>query len=223
VTLPSLPGFELAAHYSPFRLIGGDYYDALRLDEARLLIAIADVSGKGTGAAILTANLQAILHVAQLRDDSLETVAKTINASLAHHTESNRFVTMVLAVLDLGARRLRYVNAGHNPPLGVTSDGSTRRLEATGLPLGMFGASTYTTVEVEIPAGTVLLFYTDGLSERANPLEDLYGEERILAVLREARAEPAERIIEAIIRDADRFSRGAPPEDDTAMLLLKSV
>ena len=224
--LPSVPGFDLAAHYSPFRLVGGDYYDVRRLDDSRILVAVADVSGKGTPAAILTANLQASLHVllfAHAREYSLEAAATTINAAFVHHTESNRFVTMVLGVLDVEARRLRYINAGHNPPLAVAPDGSTRRLEATGLPLGMLEASEYSTAEIEIEEGTVLLFYTDGLSERADPSGDLYGEERILSAMRGARAESAERILEAIASAADRFARGTPPEDDTAMLLVKSV
>lgn len=221
--LPRVPGIELACHYSPFRLIGGDYYDAVRLGESHLLVAIADVSGKGTPAALLAASLQAILHFAQSREHPPETVAAAINAHLVRHTEPSRFVTMVLGVLDLGARRMRYVNAGHSPPLGVAPDGNILRLEATGLPLGMLETSTYTCAEVEVPAGTALLLYTDGLSERANPSQELFGEERILAALREATAKPAQRIVDALLRDVDRFAEGVEPEDDTALLVVRSL
>ena len=221
--LPRMPAIELADHYSPFRLIGGDYYDAVPLDDSHLFIAMGDVSGKGTGAALLTANLQAILHFSLFvtRDQSPEAVARAINAHLAFHTAPNLFVTMVLAVIDLGAHRLRYVNAGHPPPLGIDLSGNTLRLEATGLPLGMFETSTYPLAEVAVPPGTVLLFYTDGLSERADPPQRLYGEERIAAVLRETAGQPAERIVDAVVGDALRFAGGAPPEDDTALLVLR--
>jgi serine phosphatase RsbU (regulator of sigma subunit) len=97
--LPRMPAIELADHYSPFRLIGGDYYDAVPLDDSRLFIAMGDVSEKGTGAALLTANLQAILHFSLFvtRDQSPEAVPRAINAHLAFHTAPNLFVTMVLA------------------------------------------------------------------------------------------------------------------------------
>ncbi|HXB54065.1 MAG TPA: PP2C family protein-serine/threonine phosphatase [Vicinamibacteria bacterium] len=223
--LPGIPGIELAAHYTPFRLIGGDYYDALPLGNSHLFIAMADVSGKGTGAALLTANLQATLHFALFltRDHSLEAVAHAMNAQLAHHTAPNVFVTMVLAVLDLSAYRLRYVNAGHAPPLGLGPDGNLLRLEATGLPLGIFETSTYAVGEVEVPPGTALLLYTDGLSERADPSQRLYGEERIAAVLRQTAGKGAEQVIDAITSDAERFAGGEQPHDDTALLVLRTL
>jgi len=221
--LPSAGSFELAGRYSPCHLVGGDYYDAVRLGESDLLITMADVSGKGTGAALLTANLQAILRFVESPERSPETVAAAINAHLLRHTAHARFVTMVLAVLDLSTHRLRYVNAGHNPPLGVTLSGETLRLEATGPPLGMLDAATYECAEVDFPVGAALVFYTDGLTERMDPSEDMYGEDRLLAVLRQTADEPAERIGDAIVQDAQRFARGAQPNDDTALLVVRSL
>ncbi len=222
--LPGVPGIDLAGHYSPFRLIGGDFYDVVRVDETRLLVAMADVSGKGTGAALLTANLQALLRFAVSQEHpGLERVAAAMNAHLFRHMEPGRFVTMVLAEIDLRARRLRYVNAGHNPPLGLTPDGWVLRLEGTGLPLGMLAGSTYASAEIEIPAGSALLFYTDGLSERPNPEHELFGEERILAVLRASSGKPAKKVAEALLRDAQVFASGAAAEDDVALLVLRSL
>lgn len=219
--LPDVPGVDVAAHYSPFRLIGGDYYDLVPLGASRVLVAIGDVSGKGTGAALLTANVQALLHFAIARTQPLLEIAGAMNAHLVRHTEPGRFVTMVLAELDLEERRLRYVNAGHSPPLGIRPDGGLVRIEGTGLPLGLVSAAAYTCGEVELPRGTTLLFYTDGLSERPNPAQDLFGEGRIAGVLRETAGMSAQRVLDAVERAAQRFADGALPEDDMALLVLR--
>jgi phosphoserine phosphatase RsbU/P len=230
MALPTMPGVELAHHYAPFRLVGGDYYDAVRLDDSRLLIAMADVSGKGTGAALLTATLQAVLHFAVFGRGTLDeagalspdALAEAINAHLVEHTETNRFVTMVLAVLDIESRRLRYVNAGHNPPLGLTPERDQLRLEATGLPLGMPESSAFRSVEQDLPPGTTLVLYTDGLSEHPNRSGEMYGEGRILDVLRASVGQPAQRVAEALIQGVGRFADGQSAEDDVALLVVRT-
>jgi sigma-B regulation protein RsbU (phosphoserine phosphatase) len=221
--LPRAAGFDLAARYSPFREIGGDFYEIAALDDRRWLIAMADVSGKGAGAALLTANLQALVHFAQANEPSLERATAAINRHLVRFAPPGRFVTMVLGVLDVGNRRLRYVNAGHDPPLGVRADGSVFRLAATGVPLGMFDTASYAVAEVDLPPGTLCLFYTDGLAERANRTDEFLGEDRILASLRRSSGgAAAAEVLAAILGDADRFARGVEPRDDIALLLLRS-
>jgi sigma-B regulation protein RsbU (phosphoserine phosphatase) len=232
--LPATPGLELAHHYAPFRIVGGDYYDAIPIDASRLLVVMADVSGKGTGAALLTASLQAILHytayrlvpggdVEQSRALAPETLAAAIDAHLLRHTEPNRFATMVLAVFDLAERRLRYVNAGHAPPLGVTADGRALRLDSTGPPLGLLEGAGWACREEALPAGTTILFHTDGLSEQPGRGGALYGEERILGALRGSAGQPADGVLAAVLRDAERFASGTPAEDDTALLVVRAV
>jgi phosphoserine phosphatase RsbU/P len=232
--LPATPGLELAHHYAPFRIVGGDFYDAIPLDGSRLLVVMADVAGKGTGAALLTATLQAILHYTAYRlvaggdmepSRALapEALAAAIDAHLLRHTEANRFATMVLAVLDPSARRMRYVNAGHAPPLGVTADGSALRLESTGPPLGLLEGASWTCGEVALAPGTTIVFHTDGLSERPGPAGALLGEERIVAALRAAAGQPADRALPAVLREADRFASGTPAEDDTALLVVRAL
>jgi phosphoserine phosphatase RsbU/P len=221
--LPRAPEFELAARYSPYREIGGDFYEVAPLDDRRWLLAMADVSGKGTGAALLTASLQALVHFAQANEPSLEAATAAINRHLVRFAPPARFVTMVIGVLDVERRRLRYVNAGHNPPLGVTADGGVLRLAGTGLPLGIVERATYTAAEVELPAGTICLFYTDGLVERANRADDLLGEDRVLATLRGLpRGAPAAEVLATVVAEADRFARGVEPGDDVALLALRS-
>ena len=219
--LPSAPGFDLAARYSPFHEIGGDYYEVAPLDGSRWLIAMADVSGKGTGAALLTASLQVLVHFAQANEPSLEAAAAAINRHLVRFAPSGHFVTMVLGILDVERRQFRYVNAGHNPPLGVMANGSVLRLDATGLPLGILESAAYTAAQVDLPAGAIYLFYTDGLVERANRADEFFGEGRVLAALRRlSRGAAAADIVAAVSADADRFARGVEPNDDIALLVV---
>jgi phosphoserine phosphatase RsbU/P len=221
-TLPNPSGTELAGHYEPFSLVGGDYYEARMLDDERLLVVMADVSGKGAAAALLTANLQAVLQFAHLRRDAPDAVISRLNEHLCRYTEHSRFVTMVLAVYDGTNRRLTYVNAGHNPPVGVTADGGTITLDPTGPALGMLEVATWQSREVVVPKGTNLLFYTDGLSERTNASDEQYGLDGILRILGQQGGRRAEAIVGAITADVERFAAGHPVEDDTALLVLRS-
>ncbi len=221
-TLPAVDGADLAGHYEPFSLVGGDYYDARRLDDGRLLIVMADVSGKGAAAALLTANVQALLQFAHLRQESPEAVISRINEHLCRYTESNRFVTLVMAIYDDISRTMTFVNAGHTPPLGVTAKGDTITFDPTGPALGMFEAASWQRRDVVIPAGTTVLFYTDGLSERTNAADEQYGLEGITRVLARQAGRGAAETMRGVIADVERFAAGHPAEDDTALLILRS-
>jgi sigma-B regulation protein RsbU (phosphoserine phosphatase) len=220
-SLPIVSGLELAAHYSPYREVGGDYYDAVALDDTRVLVTVADVSGKGTAAALLTANLQALLHFSQDREAHLDAVADAINRHLVRHTDDSCFITMVLAVADLRNGRLRYVNAGPNPPLGIDMAGRPLRLDATGLPLGMLDAMPYTTGEVPLTRGTRLLFYTDGLTEHSNNRHEMFGEDGVMTALRAKRDGTAAEIVTATIDAVTRFARRTEADDDMTLLALR--
>jgi sigma-B regulation protein RsbU (phosphoserine phosphatase) len=220
--LPRAEGLALAAHYSPMREIGGDFYEVAPFGDRQWLIAMADVSGKGTSAALLTANLQALVHFAHANAPSLESTMAAMNSHLVRFSPADRFATMVLGIFDVERRRLRYVNAGHNPPLLMTTARDALRLSPTGLPLGMLPGSTYSTAEVELPPGTTCLFYTDGLVERENGSGEFYGEDRVVTALRGSQGAPADQMLKALVADVDRFARGAEPADDMALLLLRS-
>jgi sigma-B regulation protein RsbU (phosphoserine phosphatase) len=219
--LPEMPGLDLAAHYSPFRQVGGDYYDAVALDDSRVLVTVADVSGKGTAAALLAANVQALLHFSQQHETRLDLIAGAINRHLRRHTDTGRFVTMVLAVLDRGEGRLSYVNAGHNPPIGVDGAGRPLRLDATGLPLGMMDGRPYTTGEVALTPGTRLLFYTDGLTEQRNRRDEMFGDDRVLAALLSTPGGTAGDLIARTVDAVTQFARGTDADDDVTLLALR--
>jgi hypothetical protein len=134
-TWPSFPGYEIETFYKPFREVGGDYFDIIELPENRVLFAVADVSGKGMPAALLAANIQALVRsIANFAVDPFA-FALQINKHLSRYTPRDRFATALFIVLSRDTGELTYVNAGHNPPI-VSSSGSTQFLEPTGIPLG---------------------------------------------------------------------------------------
>ena len=163
-TIGQLPGYEAEAFYKPLRAVGGDYFDVIDLPGNRTLFALADVSGKGIAAALLAANVQALVRTLSSVAPDAPALASQINRHLCQYTPGNRFATAVFIVLDRDSGELAYVNAGHNPPI-VWGGGRTTFLEPTGTALGWFDDAPYGAGRTEIPAGGGLLIYTDGLPD----------------------------------------------------------
>jgi phosphoserine phosphatase RsbU/P len=218
--LPQPPGYELAGFYRSFRHVGGDYYETMLLDDRRLLITIADVSGKGAGAALLTANLQAILKFVDLDERPLDQIAASINTHLCRHTEPGRFITMMMGVLDLESRRLIYVNAGHNPAM-LRRSGGVERLGATSPPLGAIEGLVFPSAEAVMAPGDALVLYTDGLSERRNRGNGFFDENGIEAALNSNGHDSADAILRDLVQASETFSGGVPPDDDTAIVVIR--
>jgi len=162
--LEELAGYEMEVFYQPFRAVGGDYFDVIELPGNRTLFAVADVSGKGMPAALLAANIQALVRSLANVDADPLALARQINAHLSRYTPSNRFATAVFVVLSRDSGELTYVNAGHNAPL-VFCAGSTTSLDATGMPLGMLSGAKYEAGAAILPSGGTLLLFTDGLTD----------------------------------------------------------
>lgn len=162
--LDNLPGYELETFYKPFREVGGDYFDVVELAGRRTLFAVADVSGKGMPAALLAANIQALVRSSANFEPDLVALARQINRHLSRYTPGDRYATAVFIVLSRDSGELTWVNAGHNAPL-VFSSGSVTALEATGVPLGLFSEAAYEARTALLPPGGVLLVFTDGLTD----------------------------------------------------------
>jgi phosphoserine phosphatase RsbU/P len=175
--LEELPGYKVETLYRPFRDVGGDYFDVIELPNNRTLFAVADVSGKAMPAALLAANLQALVRsIASVEADPLA-MARQINKHLSRYISTERYATAVFVVLNRDTGELTYVNAGHNAPLLYCS-GSTTFLQATGLPLGLFTTAEYETATAVIAPGGTLLLFTDGLTDSIsgnNPTDRLSG------------------------------------------------
>ncbi len=204
-----LPGYKVETFYKPFRDVGGDYFDVIELAGKRTLFAVADVSGKGMAAALLAANIQALVRSIASVSGDLLALAGQINRHLSRYTPTDRFATAVFVVLNRDTGELTYVNAGHNAPI-VFDSGSARSLEATGLPLGLFPEATYTTNTALLPPGRALLLFTDGLT-------DSISGENAEDGLRDALADYSEKTMQAIKSLIDpQFN-----EDDVTILLVK--
>jgi sigma-B regulation protein RsbU (phosphoserine phosphatase) len=150
--------------YKPLREVGGDYFDVIALPANRTLIAVADVSGKGMPAALLAANIQALVRSIASVESTPLALAKQINKHLCRYTPSDRFATAVFIVLSHDSGELTYANAGHNAPI-VFSSGSITFLEATGRPLGLFTDAECESRTAVLSPGSTLLIFTDGLTE----------------------------------------------------------
>jgi phosphoserine phosphatase RsbU/P len=209
--LEQLPGYEVEAFYKPLREVGGDYFDVIELPANRTLFPLADVSGKGIPAALLAANIQALVRSIASVEWSPLALAKQINKHLSRYTPSDRFATAVFIVLSRDSGELTYVNAGHNAPI-VFSSGSTKFLEATGPPLGLFVDAEYETRTAVLTPGSTLLIFTDGLTDS---IQGEHPQKR----LRDALAERAERTMANLKSLVDpRFN-----EDDITMLVVKRI
>jgi sigma-B regulation protein RsbU (phosphoserine phosphatase) len=221
--LPAAEGLEFAAVCIPARGISGDYYDMVPLGGGRLGFAIADVSGKGISAAILMANLQALLRATTAGGDPPPVVCRKLNFHLCQVMDSSRFATFFYAEWAPDERRLRYVNAGHNPPL-LIQPRVTVALTTGGIPLGIFPDSEYEMGETTLDPGDVLVLYSDGITEALDSGggSEEFGERRLEATVRTHRgAGPGE--IERSVLDAVRRWSDADPADDMTLVIVRAT
>ncbi len=166
---PAIAGLDIAAFSRPCHQAGGDYYDFFLRPDGRLGVLVGDFSGKGMPAALLMASLQARLQVLLEEEKDPARLLQRLNRITAAHSPGNRFVTLFYGELDPERGELRYVNAGHNPPLILRADGAIGRLEAGGLPLGIFPHACYEPGFARLDHGDTLLLYSDGVTDAAPP------------------------------------------------------
>ena len=220
--LPSVAGLDYCGQCRPAREVGGDYYDFLELPDGRLGIAIGDVSGKGVGAALMMASLEASLRaLASVVDDPAELMER-VNSLVYQASAANRYATLFYAQYDPASRRLCYVNAGHNPPVVLRNrDGSCQvlRLE-TGGPVIGFLPQRYERGVFSHEAGDLVVLFTDGVSESMNVHYEEWGEERLIAFAKTCHGLPALEAMKRILTAAQAFAAGASQHDDMTLVLL---
>ncbi|HET6569293.1 MAG TPA: SpoIIE family protein phosphatase [Rhodothermales bacterium] len=220
--LPELAGVDVATLALPSRLVGGDYFDVVKLEGPRMLVAVGDVTGKGVPASLLMANLQACLHMLLPMDLSLAEAAQHINRVICDNTTSDKFITFFFGFYNAELRSLTYVNAGHNPPMLVRADGTLELLETGGLLLGVMRGLPYEQGTVNLSPGDVLVLFTDGVTEAMSLENAEYGEERLEQVLVAHRHEPAHAILDTVYHDIRQFTSNRPMlSDDLTMVVLK--
>ena len=223
-TIPSLPGLQTASLAIPSRHVAGDYFDAIRLGDHKLLLAIADVTGKGVPASLLMSNLQACLRVLVPMDVSLEAATAQINRVISENTGFDKFITYFHGIYDEEKRTFDYVNAGHNPPTLVRQNGDIELLEAGGLLLGVMAGAEYERGQVTLDPGDVLALFTDGVTEAMSPEDEEYGEPRLEKLLQDTRHQNAQEILDAVREDIRVFTDDAAVlSDDLTLIVVKSV
>ena len=220
-TFPRTSGIDMFAFSVPARHVGGDCYDVIDVGEGRLAITIGDVSGKGTPAAILMANVQAAVRaLAESKIPAGELIGR-VNRLVHGYTEDSVFITFFYSVLDTRTGELIYVNAGHNPPCILRRDGRREYLDAGGLVIGIMPGSEYEVGRVNLGAGDDLVLYTDGVTEATNPDDEMFGEERLEDLLLKHRHSSAREIEEQVYTSIKDFAAGASQADDLTMVIVK--
>ncbi len=218
---PRANHFDIAGLYEPAQMIGGDYFDFIPIDENHLGISIADVSGKGTSAALLMANLQSCLRGQAILDRSPKETINNLNFMLSRSLVEGRFITLIYGVLDVRRSIFTYVNAGHCYPIFVGRDRIVE-LEEGGIVLGFSPDSKYTESEVSLRAGESILLYTDGITEAANASEEQYGESRLLDLVRTNRSLSAAELVYLIKDSVVRFQGDVPQSDDITLVAVRN-
>jgi serine phosphatase RsbU (regulator of sigma subunit) len=221
----SIPCISCETFYQPARGIGGDYYDLLSLQRGRWGIAIGDVSGKGIGAALIMASLQASLKFQALQPHlKLSTLIGDVNQLVYESSPKNIFATLFYAEYEPAKRLLNYVNAGHNPPLVLRpKDGSCAifQLPSTGIPVGISVESQFASTTFQFEIDDVLIAYTDGITEAENRQHELWGQQRLVALLKSCSRKTPKEIINEILEQVSTFANGQPQRDDVTLLAMR--
>lgn len=217
--LPHTDRFEAAAWYHPHRQVGGDYYDVIPVGKDELVIAVADVSGKGISAALLMSNFQATLRaLLQYTEEPLDALIHDLNDKVSTAARGERFVTLFLGRLELKTGRFRFVNAGHNPPL-LHQRGDVHELSSGTIALGMLPKLPFLrTGETILNPGSTLVCYTDGLVEQEDTREEPFGTAPLKRALIDFSLAGADALNSAIVGDFEAHRAGLPYLDDIALL-----
>lgn len=216
---PSLGSLDYAGICIQAREVGGDYYDFLDLGQDRLGLVIGDISGKGIAAALLMANLQANLRSqSAIALDHPQRMLRSVNRLFCENTSDNAYATLVFALYDQTARRLRYANCGHHPALLLRVDGTLDRLESTCTVLGQFREWECSIEERCLTPGDTLVLYTDGVTESFNDAGEEFGEQRLTDTVRRHRGLPPHALLEAIVEEVRSFSPREQHDDITLIV-----
>lgn len=218
--IPPTNHFDIAAINLPSKQVGGDYFDIIKVDEGKYIIAIADVSGKGIPASLLMANMQAFLQVISKQNIDIATATALINDLITQNTSDGRFITFFWGLLDDNEKKLTYVNAGHNPPILVRQN-KIIRLSEGGIILGVMKTiMPYNSNSIDLESGDKIILFTDGVSEAMNPYSEEFSENRLEQIAINTSSLSAAETMNNIRKEIEEFVQGAPQSDDLTMLII---
>jgi sigma-B regulation protein RsbU (phosphoserine phosphatase) len=220
-TFPRFSNFDIAAVNMSSKQVGGDYYDVIPFDKNNFYIAIADVSGKGTPASLLMANIQAFLQVICRHGLEIEKSTGLINDLISANTSDGRFITFFWALINNEEKKITYVNAGHNHPL-LIRDGEIRKLHKGGMILGVMETTIpYDSETINLQKDDVIVLFTDGISEAMNKEFEEFSDKRLEEKCVKLSSFSAKEILDGITNEVTNFTIGASQSDDITMLVLK--
>ena len=218
---PAIPGYEVFDYYEPAQQVGGDYFGYVPLTDGRIAVVLADVSGKGVSAALVMAALSADVRYCLAIERDVPTAVARINESFFRNGWDERFATAVVVVLDPASHRAQLVCAGHMPVFVRGPDGQVQGVgpEQGGLPLGTDPGAGYVCTDLDFPPGTIMVFYTDGVSEAMDHEDQIYGLERLVSVV-EGPAASAGDLGRRILADVERHAAGQVRSDDICFVCV---
>lgn len=216
---PAIPGWAVWCYTRPANDVGGDLVDYIELDGFRHGVLLGDVAGKGLGAALLSAKLQATLRALVPEAASLDDLGARTNAIFHRDGIDNRFATLFYAELEYNSGQLRYLNAGHNPPYLIRREG-WEKLVASSFPLGMLPNASYAESTIVLAPGEIVLVYSDGLTEAMNGAGEEFGEARVEALVPQLRTLDPANVGDCVLREVDRFLGDSKVTDDLSLIVI---
>jgi serine phosphatase RsbU (regulator of sigma subunit) len=222
-SVPVHKNYEFAAFNHPSRQVGGDYYDFMTSSNGQICVVVADVSGKGVGAALLVARLQAVLQSEGQRGRPVDTMIGGINDFLVSSTTADKYVTMFYGEFNCDSGGFCFCNAGHNYPFLIRKNDDIEFLQDGGLLLGAFAGSKYQIARTQINKGDVLVIYTDGLTEAFNEKGEEYGEQRLIKTVKDARSKSAQFICGHMIKSIRQYAIDSTETDDMTVVVIKGI
>ncbi len=217
--IPQVSDFEITGIWEPAKVVGGDYYDVIRLSDDKLGICVADVVGKGISAALLMANVQASVRAFASESASPSRLCTNINSVLCANLACGKFVTLFYGVLDASSRTLRYTSAGHLRPILIDSNGRVNHLESGGALLGVFPDWKYEDVTLDLKPGDLLLLFTDGITEAMTPEGKEFGEDRLIAAATASTGQSLHDLQLQLLGEVKSFCHDQMSDDATLILV----
>ena len=203
----------------PAKEVGGDFFNYFSLTDGRIALLVGDVSGKGVGAALLMANIQASLRTRLALGQDLDAIAREIDVDIEGNTPGPIYATLFVGIFNPATRELRYVNAGHNPQYILRTTGALERMSSSGLPVGLLAGRGYAEARVQLAAGDLLFFYTDGCVEAENEAGEMFGAEKLESLL--VSAAGADDLLARVETVLAEYRGTREPFDDATMMVVK--
>jgi sigma-B regulation protein RsbU (phosphoserine phosphatase) len=218
--IPTIDRYDIHAVNISAREVGGDYYDFIKLPGEKLAFCLGDITGKGLPAAMLMANLQATLRGQAFTQSSVKDSIKNANILLFNSTASNRFATVFYGVLNYTNNSVTYCNAGHDAPINIKGD-QINRLNEGGLLLGCFDFAEYEEATKSIDVGESIIIYSDGVTEAMNAINQEFGEEKFISIVKANQDLSAKELIDVILKEIKAHSGDIAQSDDITLLIIK--